>query len=217
MEVKGKFTSLDNERADFDCHLPMGSLFRHFSSEVSQNNKPDAFLIPDPVRVKFWRKRLQSFGEGPFVGISWKSPVMSATRQPNYTQISDWAPVLELPSVTFINLQSTDFVDDLTKIQTELGVTVHNFDDLDHYDNLDDVAALAAALDIVVSVNTAVSAIAAGVGTSTKLVVWHQSSHNNVINIPIGPSVDVFERNTSETWYSAFKAITKEITQFQVS
>ena len=50
----------------------------------------------------------------------------------------------------------------------------------DHFDDLDDVAALSAALDMVVSVNTAVSQIAAGVGTPTKLIAWRQSYWNNV-------------------------------------
>jgi len=70
---------------------------------------------------------------------------MSIRRLPNYTEICELFHILTLPNVTFINLQYKDFADDLTKVQNELGVTVHNFDDLDHYDNLDDVAALFAA------------------------------------------------------------------------
>ena len=139
---------------------------------------------------------------------------MEPTRLPNYTRIPDWAPVLALPNVTFINLQSSDFRDDLAAIQAEFGVTVHNFDDLDHYDNLDDVAALSAALDIVVSVSTAVSAIAAGVGTPTKLVAWRQSSWNNLLLAPRGPFVDPFERNTWEPWDDVFHSVAKDIAEF---
>tara|TARA_B110000285_G_scaffold201867_1_gene236800 strand:- start:214 stop:813 length:600 start_codon:yes stop_codon:yes gene_type:complete len=193
----------------------MGSLFRHFIPEISKNFKPDAFLLPDPSRVNFWKKRLNSLGSGPYVGVSWKSPLMRPARLPNYTQVSDWAPVLALPDVTFINLQSSEFRDDLATIQDEFGVTVHNFEDLDHYDNLDDVAALSAALDIVVSVSTAVSAIAAGVGTSTKLVAWRQSAWNNLLLAPRGPSVDVFERNTWEPWDEVFNDIAKDIAKYQ--
>jgi len=215
VEVKATNRSLDNHRDDFDFHLPMGSLFRHFIPEISKNFKPDAFLLPDPSRVNFWKKRLNSLGSGPYVGVSWKSPLMEPARLPNYTQVSDWAPVLALPDVTFINLQSSEFRDDLATIQDEFGVTVHNFEDLDHYDNLDDVAALSAALDIVVSVSTAVSAIAAGVGTSTKLVAWRQSSWNNLLLAPRGPSVDVFERNTWEPWDEVFNDIAKDIAKYQ--
>ena len=137
VEVRAENRSLDNHRDDFDFHLPMGSLFRNFIPEISKNFKPDAFLFPDPSRVNFWKKRLNSLGSGPYVGVSWKSPLMRPARLPNYTQVSDWAPVLALPDVTFINLQSSEFRDDLATIQDEFGVTVHNFEDLDHYDNLE--------------------------------------------------------------------------------
>ena len=189
----------------------MGSLYKHFFSEVSQNVKADAFLVPDPVRVNFWRERLNSLGNGPFVGISWKSSNMSPERLPNYAPISEWSPVLKLPNVTFINLQDKDFADDLTKIKNDVGITVHNFDDLDHYDNLDDVAALCAALDIVVSTKTTVPLIAAGVGTLTELANWRQSSWNNILINPVGPLVNMFEKNTSEPWSNVFRLIAEDV------
>ena len=42
-------------------------------------------------------------------------------------------------NVIFINLQNKDFSEDLSKIENEFGILVHNFDDLDHFDNIDDV------------------------------------------------------------------------------
>ena len=217
IEVKAESRSLDTERDDFDIHLPMGSLYRHFIPEISQDAKPNSFLVPDPVRVSFWRERLNSLGNGPFVGISWKSPLVTPSRLPNYTKMSDWAPILTLPDITFINLQSSDFKDDLAAIWDEFGVNVHNFDDLDHYDDLDDVAALSAALDIAVSVSTAVSTITAGVGTSTKMLHWRQSAWNNILFTPPGPPVDVFERNTWEPWDNVFQSIAKDIAKFRVA
>ena len=211
VEVKPENRSLDTERNDFDYHLPMGSLYRSFASEVSRKAKADAFLFPDPVRINFWRKRLISMGKGPYVGISWKSANMSAKRLPNYASTSDLSPVLTLPGVTFINLQYVDFADDLNKIQKELGVTVHHFDDLDHYNDLLEVAALCAALDIIVSTTSAVPFISAGVGTLTKFASWKQSPWSNNLFNPVGPSVDKFERNTWQSWHNVFHLIAEDI------
>ena len=211
VEVKPENRSLDTERNDFDYHLPMGSLYRNFASEVSRKTKADAFLFPDPVRVNFWRNRLSSVGKGPYVGISWKSANMSAKRLPNYASTSDLSPVLTLPGVTFINLQYVDFEDDLSKIQNELGVTVHHFDDLDHYNDLLEVAALCAALDIIVSTTSAVPFISAGVGTLTKFASWKQSPWSNNLFNPVGPAVDKFERNTWQSWHNVFHLIAEDI------
>jgi len=211
VEVKPQNRSLDSERDDFDFHLPMGSLYRNFISEISQNTKANAFLVPDPVRVNFWRDRLRSLGKGPYVGLSWKSANMSPKRLPNYAAVSELSPILKLPGITFINLQYTDFKEDLSKIQNELGVTVHNFDDLDHYDDLLDVAALCAALDVTVSTTSAVPFVSAGVGTLTKFASWKQSPWSNNLFNPVGPLVDKFERNTWEPWDNVFHLIADDI------
>ena len=123
---------------------------------------------------------------------------MSSKRLPNYAKLSELSPVLKIPDVKFINLQYSDFADDLDKVKEDLGVTVHNFDDLDHFNDIDDVAALTAALDIVVSTQSTVPSISAGVGTSTKLAIWRPSSINNILYKPVGPFVDKFERDTFE-------------------
>ena len=105
---------------------------------------------------------------------------MSPDRLPNYASISDWFSLFRLPNIKFINLQPKGFEEDLNKIKNELGVTVHNFEDIDHWDDLDDVAALCAALNMVVSNKITVPLISAGVGTSTKLANWKQSAWNNI-------------------------------------
>ena len=198
-------------RDDFDYHLPMGSLYKHFLEEITENPKPKAYLVPDPDRVNYWRERLKSLGKGPYIGIAWKSTDMSPGRLLNYTPILEWSPVLKIPNVTFINLQYKDFEDDLDKVREELGVTVHNFDDLDQWNNIDDVTALCAALDIVITNKITVVYMSAGVGTVTKLANWKQSSWNTILNNPVGPSIDIYMRNTWETWDNVFKSIEKDI------
>ena len=211
VEIKSEDRSRDLQRDDFDFHLPLGSLYRHFIPQILNNPKPDAFLIPDPTRINFWIKRLKSLGPGPYIGVSWKSSDMSPKRLPNYAPISDWCPIFKIDGITFINLQYVDYESDLAKIKSEFGVTVHNFDDLDHYNNIDDVAALCAALDMVVSTKITVPLISSGVGTITKLANWRQSPWNNILLNPVGPEIDIFEKNTWESWDNVFNKIAADI------
>ena len=62
--------------------------------------KTDPFLFPKQERIDFWKNRLNKIGKGPFVGISWKSPKITYARKKNYTEISDWEPLLVLCSGT---------------------------------------------------------------------------------------------------------------------
>tara|TARA_Y100000022_G_scaffold195572_1_gene201404 strand:- start:1210 stop:2793 length:1584 start_codon:yes stop_codon:yes gene_type:complete len=215
IEIKPENRDLDIERNDFDFHLPMGSLYKNFLNEIKQNFKLDAYLVPDPVRVNFWKERLNSLGKGPYIGIGWKSSNMSQNRLQNYASINEWYPLLTIPDVTFINLQYKDFNDDLNEIKNKYGVNVHNFDDLDHYDNIDDVAALCAALDIVVSTKITINYISAGVGTPTMLANWKQSCWNNFLSNPRSLSAKIFERDTWEPWENTFVQISKEIFKYK--
>ena len=210
VEVKTIDKTIDLERTDFDVHLPMGSLYKHYLKKITQNPKPKAFLIPDPVRVNYWEKRLKSLGRGPYIGISWKSSVDSAYRLQHYPPISEWSPVLTTPDVTFINLQYVNFEDDLKTVQDELGVKVHHLDDLDQFNNVDDVAALCAALDVVVSTKVTPPFISSGVGTPTKIANWKQSAYNNVLNNPVTSSFEMYDRNIWETWDNVFKSIVED-------
>ena len=216
VEIKAANRSLDSQRDDFDFHLPMGSLYKHFFQEVLKNIKPKAFLVPDPARVKFWKERLKSLGKGPYIGISWKSSVVSPYRLQHYPPISDWSPVIKIPDVTFVNLQYVDFEDDLSKIKDELGVTIHNFDDLDQHNNIDDVAALCAALDMVVSTKLTPPFISSAVGTLTKIANWRQSTYNNLLTNPTTSSYDMFERDIWEPWDNVFDLIGQEISKQKI-
>ena len=193
----------------------MGSLYKNLSIDIFQKNKVDSYLTPNPDRIKYWRKRLNSIGNGPNIGISWKSVLMSPERIPNYASIFDWSPLLTIPDITLINLQPKDFEVDLKKIKNKFGIDVYNFNDLDHFDNIDDVAALCSALDMVVSTKTTVPLISAGVGTLTKLANWRQSSWNNDLLNPRGPLVQIYERNTWEPWNNVFQLIAEDILKFK--
>ena len=214
VEVRPENREKDSSRDDFDIHIPMGSTFRILNQSMSITSKLDVFLKPDKERVEYWKARLQQLGSGPFVGISWKSAQINNRRRENYTEVEDWAPIFKHKDAVFINLQYKDFETDISTIQSTFGIVVHNFAELDHFNNLCDVAALCAALDIVVTVKNTVSLIAAGVGTQTTLLNWKQSDWNNVLHNPAGPRVKIFERSSGESWKNVMQLATKHIQNY---
>ena len=77
-------------------------------------------------------------------------------------------------------------------------------------------AALSAALNFVVSTICVVPLISAGVGTETKLANWRQSGWNNILHHPVGPSIDIFERNSWDPWENIFGAISRDIAKINI-
>ena len=207
IEIKTENRNLDTTRDDFDLHLPMGSLYKHFINEILENDKAKSYLTPDKDRVKHYKDRLRSFGKGPFVGLCWKSSVKDAYRLQHYPPISEWSPVFKVPNVTFINLQYTDYKNDIIKVKNEYGVTIHNFEDLDQYGEIDEVAALCGALDLVIATKTTPPMISAGVGTPTMIANWKNSSFNNILNNPQSATLEMIHKDTLEPWDKVFKSI----------
>ena len=216
IEIKPEDRSIDKERDDFDFHLPMGSLYKSVLDKINEQGKVNSYLIADPTRVKFWKDRLLSLGKGPFVGISWKSSNMSSYRLQNYTSMSDWLPVFKIPNVTFINLQYSEYEEDIVRVQENFGVTIHDFEDLDQYQNIDDLAALITALDIVISIRNSVPLISAGLGVDTKLVSWKQSYWNNILSNSHSKSIKMIHKNTHETWERVFNSIADDIYKHKI-
>ena len=73
------------------------------------------------------------------------------------------------------------------------------------------MVALCAALDMALTTKLTPMIFSSAVGTPTKIANLRQSIWNTILNNPIGPSVDIFERNTSEPWDNVFRLIKNEI------
>src|SRR5262249_43576504 len=134
-----------------DFWAPFATTLQYRRSCIEDFASDIPLLKADPARVAFWRARLSAVGRGPFAGLAWKSLVLTGRRDKFHAPIRQWAPVLSTPGVTFVNLQYGDCTADLTEARERLGVTIHNFEDLDIKNNLDDNAALCTALDLAIT------------------------------------------------------------------
>ncbi|OYX34338.1 MAG: flagellar protein FlbA [Caulobacterales bacterium 32-69-10] len=147
-----------------DFWAPMASPLRRFRRSVDAFPNRPAFLKADPARVAYWKEKLAEAGDGPKVGIVWKSLSMSSARIRYYSPFDQWSPVLKTPGVRFVNLQYGDRAAELAEARDKLGVDIWEPPGIDLKDDLDEVAALTCALDLVVGPATCTLNIAAACG-----------------------------------------------------
>ena len=92
-------------------------------------------------------------------------------RNVHYTSLSDWFPIFSArDDVDFFNLQYGDFMDEVRNANQHFNLHINWWPDVDYKDNLEALFALSSSLDLVITVGTAVSTIAASVGTPTWLM-----------------------------------------------
>lgn len=130
--------------APIDYQIPIGSLPRRFRRRRETFDRQHSYLKGDAGRVAHWRGRLEELGPGPAIGISWRggNPTTRGT-------IRSLPPELlreQLRAdVTWVNLQhGADALD------PALG-GLHRFSEVTQ--NLDELAALMGALDLIISVD----------------------------------------------------------------
>ncbi len=153
-----------------DFYAPFGTPLAYFRRTLESFPKRP-FLTPDPARTEEFRRRLAALGPGPYVGVCWRSMVLGALRQKYFSALEAWAPILKTKGVTFVNVQYGDCAAELTRACERLGVTIHNFADLNLKNDIDGAAALSAACDLVISAPTAAAALAGAIGTPVWFLV----------------------------------------------
>lgn len=157
------------DESRIDLWAPMGSMLRRFRTTVDAYPDTVGYMKPDPARVEHWRAQLAAL-PGPKVGLLWKSLVKNGARHRFFSPFDQWAPVLATPGVTFVNLQYGDCAAEIEQARVELGVDIWTPPGIDLKHDLDDVAALCCALDLVVGPSNATSCLAGACGAPLWLI-----------------------------------------------
>ncbi|HEX2559932.1 tetratricopeptide repeat protein [Phenylobacterium sp.] len=171
-EVSAYGTELSNGRkrrfapdlqgaGSIDLWTPMASLARRFRRSLADFPTVRGYLRPDPERVAHWRAWL---GDGPAVGLTWRSGNLLGGRRREFPPLELWTSLLRTPGNRLVNLQYGDCAGELAAMAGAAGRPIDEPPGLDIRNDLDDLAALCCALDLVVSVPNATGALAGACG-----------------------------------------------------
>ncbi len=158
-----------------DAWTPIGSLLARLRPNieafaVATRAAPCGYLRPDPARVAYWRSALAAAPPGPKVGLTWRSGLMTSKRRRNYAPLQQWREVLTTPGVQWVHLQYGDCDDELAAAETAFNVKIWRPRGIDLRQDLDDLAALTCALDLVIGAPNATTSLAAACGAATWFV-----------------------------------------------
>ncbi|CAN7709923.1 tetratricopeptide repeat protein [Pseudoduganella sp. LjRoot289] len=149
------------------------------------------YLQPDPERVRAWRQRLA--GDARLkVGLVWSGGQVSHAPGRNMP-FAKLAPLLALPGVHWVSLQKDE--------AAPAGAPVSDW--MAECADMGDTAALVAALDLVIAVDTSVAHLAGAMGKPIWLLSRFESEWRWMYrqsNTPWYPSMHVFQQNTPDDW-----------------
>ena len=123
------------------------------------------YLHPDPAASAMWLQRLRSL-PGPRIGLVWSGnprrddPDLNALDSRRSMPLAAMAPIARIPGVSFVSLQKGDAA--AQAVTPPRGMVLHDW--TGELDDFADTAALVAALDLVITVDTSVVHLAGALG-----------------------------------------------------
>lgn len=141
---------------------------------IEAERAPLAYLRPDCGMWDQICDELRAAGPPPYTGICWRSGKLTGQRSLQFSPLEAWTAFARELEGTVVSLQYDATDDELAAFAAQTGRPLH-VPTFDQKNEIDRVAALTAALNLVVTAPTAVSAISAAVGTTTLKVLFDRS------------------------------------------
>jgi tetratricopeptide (TPR) repeat protein len=149
----------------FDLHCPLLSLPRAFGTTLDTIPAAIPYLAADPAEVASWRERLARL-PGLRVGLVWAGGEQATADSRRSIALAMMAPLAGIPNVSFVSLQKGRRA--AQAADPPSGMMLHDF--TEELRDFADTAALVEALDLVISVDTAVAHLAGALGKTVWLL-----------------------------------------------
>ena len=179
--------------ADFDRVVALGSLPSIFRR--AQGDFPGrSYLSPDPAVTEGWRRRLESAGPGLRVGLSWRGGVKRTRAAARSLTLAALEPLLSREDCVFVSLQYGDVTDEIAAANAGGRRPILAFPAAEIHD-FEDLAGLVGALDVVVTVQTALAHLVGAMGK------------DGLLMIPRWPEWRYGLRGDRMAWYRALRLV----------
>lgn len=199
-------------RAPIRAQVAIGDLPRYYRRSAADFPRHSGYLHPDPARVRAWRERLAALGPAPRIGLSWRGGTATSRRGLRSLDLAQLAPLLRGVRATWVSLQYTDCRAELEALRRDHGLAVQHWQAA--IDDYDETAALAAALDAVVSVCTAIVHLSGALGRRALVMVpyaaeWRYGAAGEAM--PWYPSVRLLRQRAPGAWAELIGRVTNEL------
>jgi len=174
---------------------------RHLRGSREAFPRSRGYLAADPRRIEVWRRRLDAEAGGLRVGIAWRGGSLRTRQFTRSIPLGQWLPVLQQPGAQFVSLQYGDAAHELAQLRKLHGVTVRDFSG--ELSDLEELAAVIAALDLVISVDSTVAHLAGALGRNLWILLtcspeWRYPRHG--ADMPWYPSARLFRQPRPRAW-----------------
>jgi ADP-heptose:LPS heptosyltransferase len=195
--------------------VSLGSIGQYLRKSWLDFARSDKYLCSNDTLSLSLRKRLPE--KGRICGISWVSHNNAAAFHKSM-RLKDLQSVLSLEGIHAVNLQYGDTLAERQSFAQDCGIPVTHLDDIDNFHDIEGLAALISACDVVVTVSNTTAHLAGALGKPTYLMVPHGAGrhwywHENRDDSPWYPCIRIFRQTAVGDWNPVIDQVKKALFQ----
>lgn len=188
----------------FAAQIHLASLGQFFRTAPNNfQHVVSGYLKADHNLVQKFRNRLKR-DKKLVCGISWLSKNHEFGSSKSLT-LNALKPLIAMNEIEFINLQYGNTADEVASLYDQTGLSILNLDGVDNFHDIDSLAAVISACDIVVTVSNTTAHLAAALGKPVLVMLPNSPSlfwywHLNRTDSPWYPSAVLLRQSTPGDW-----------------
>ncbi|HEX4796211.1 MAG TPA: tetratricopeptide repeat protein, partial [Humisphaera sp.] len=210
--VKGaqRVISLKDPTPPIDLHCPLMSLPLKFETRLETIPAEVPYLFADPTDVAKWREKLAAQPGRLKIGIAWAGSPGNSANRVRSASLQDFAALAQASDVTFFSLQKGAAAAQAKTPPAGMRL----IDWTDELRDFADTAALISAMDMVISVETAVTHLAGALGRTTWVALAYHADwryFHDRSDSPWYPTMRLFRQSTPGAWAGPMTQIAGEL------
>ena len=201
--------------ADYDNHIPMASISKYFRKNLeSFANTSNGYLKADKKKTLMIRNSLTKNNKEKLIGISWHTRSKIQMASFRNILLSDLASVLDNKNTKLVNLQYDDKSNEIKDLKKNFGIELLHVPEIDNRNDIDGLASLVSACDLVVSIDNFTVHLAGCLGVKTKVLLpttmdarWGLKGKKSYLY----NSVDLYRQTEIGNWKKILKELKDDI------
>jgi tetratricopeptide (TPR) repeat protein len=209
---------LDEIHREHDYMLSIGSLPSLFRNNISDFSRQHFALQVDIQKRDQLSELVRNLPAGTKIGFAWRSILRSLKRDVHYPELENWRSLFAIPGLHWINLQACAEEDELEFVRQQLGERFHQFEQVDHLDDIDSSACLIDCCDLVIAPCVSI-AVLAGVLNKPTLFLYYGTNQFalGTDRYPWFASYVPMPRSYDESWGDVFARVESILSGLTIS
>ena len=157
---------------DYNSQIAIGSLPKYLRHELNDfKNVASGWLNADGKKVNVLSEKLRTDSPRKVIGISWLTMAALEKAQHRNIALPKLVECLTQIPGKYVSLQYGDVAEEVDYVSCQTGINISRIEEIDNFRDIDGLAALISACDLVISVDNLTVHLAGSLGVDTRVLL----------------------------------------------